>query len=128
MMRYMIVTDEGFVADDWVDSEVCHLSGDAVPEDAISASKGAERVVITFGGTHDGRGFSLARQLRDSGYEGHLRAKGPLVTDQWRHLRGTGFDSLMLTPEQVEKMPASAWRDVQALNLPDYRQRLFGAS
>jgi uncharacterized protein (DUF934 family) len=126
MTGYTIVTDDGFADDDWQEGDICHLNGDDDPLEAIARSKDSAKVIITFGGVHDGRGFSLARQLRESGFSGHLRAKGALITDQWRHLRQTGFDSLMLSPEQVEKMPLQAWRDVQDIHLPNYQRRIFG--
>jgi uncharacterized protein (DUF934 family) len=128
MTGYTIVTDDGFADDDWQDDEVCHLNGDDDPLEAIPRSRDAAKVIITFDGVHDGRGFSLARRLREAGFDGHLRAKGPLVADQWRHLRQTGFDSLMLNPEQVKKMPLQVWRDIQGVHLPNYQGRIFGGS
>ena len=84
--------------------------------------------MISFASTHDGRGFSLARQIREAGFKGHLRASGDLVTDQWRHLQQTGFDSVMLTEAQIEKMPLSAWREVQAINLHSYQSKSIASS
>jgi len=40
---------------------------------------------IEFPSSADGRGFSLARQLRNLGYEGRIRAQGPLISDQFRY-------------------------------------------
>ena len=128
MTEYKIVTDQGFQVDDWDEASVLQLNGEDDASHAVQRLDGVENILITFGGGHDGRGFSLARQLREAGFKGHIRAKGPLVTDQWRHLRQTGFDSLMLSPEQVEKMPLSAWQDVQDITLPNYQRRVFSVS
>ncbi len=135
-IAYTIVTDDGLAPDDWPMEHgtylnAIYLAGDDDVQTALDAISHAQThatpsVVITFGGTHDGRGFSLARQLREAGFTGHIRAKGPLITDQWRHLRQTGFNSLMLTPEQLEKMPQAAWQDVLNLALPNYQKRVIG--
>ena len=128
MAEYTIVTDQGFQANDWDEASVLLLNGEDDESHAVQRLDGVENILITFGGAHDGRGFSLARKLREAGFKGHIRAKGPLVTDQWRHLRQTGFDSLMLSAEQVEKMPLSAWQDVQNISLPNYQRRVFSAT
>ena len=125
MTVYTIITDDGFSRHDWDEKSCLELNGDDDLAELDFNLDRVSRIIITFGGAHDGRGFSLGRALREMGFKGHLRAKGPLVTDQWRHLKQTGFDSLMLTPTQVEKMPLSAWQEVQELDLPNYQARVF---
>ncbi|WP_339824095.1 DUF934 domain-containing protein [uncultured Parasphingorhabdus sp.] len=44
----------------------------------------------TFG---DGRGYSAAQILRESGYTGELRASGDVLLDQISHMRRCGFDA-----------------------------------
>lgn len=45
----------------------------------------------------DGRGFSLARLLRQRhGYKGHLRASGHVIRDQFLFLHRCGFDAVVL--------------------------------
>ncbi|MEZ5708405.1 MAG: DUF934 domain-containing protein [Blastomonas sp.] len=41
----------------------------------------------------DGRGYSAAQILRESGYAGELRAQGDVLVDQLAYLRRCGFDS-----------------------------------
>lgn len=41
----------------------------------------------------DGRGFSVARELRDLGYRGELRARGHFLPDQVHFLHRCGFDA-----------------------------------
>ena len=49
----------------------------------------------TFG---DGRGYSAARILRETGYQGELRAVGEVLVDQIAYMRRCGFDAF--APEQ----------------------------
>ena len=41
----------------------------------------------------DGRGYSAAQILRESGYTGELRASGDVLIDQVSHMRRCGFDA-----------------------------------
>jgi uncharacterized protein (DUF934 family) len=55
-------------------------------------------VVIAFPKFTDGRGYSLARQLRTHyGYVGELRASGEILFDQLQLLARCGFDSFDIT-------------------------------
>lgn len=54
-------------------------------------------VAIDFPSFTDGRGYSLARQLRQAhGYTGELRAVGNVLRDQLAYLERVGFDSFLL--------------------------------
>jgi uncharacterized protein (DUF934 family) len=63
-------------------------------------------VEISFPSFGDGRGFSSAQILRESGYTGELRATGDVLVDQLVFLRRCGFDSFApdkpLNPADVE--------------------------
>lgn len=49
-------------------------------------------IEITFGQFADGRGFSLARRLRQRyGFSGELRAAGQFIPDQMQYLEQCGF-------------------------------------
>jgi phosphoadenosine phosphosulfate reductase len=61
-----------------------------------------ERVVVEFPAFRDGRGLSLAAQLREQGYEGELIAAGDLLPDQAQHLKRVGFDAVALNDDAVE--------------------------
>lgn len=50
-------------------------------------------VEVSFPAFGDGRGFSTAQILRESGYTGELRATGDVLVDQFVFLRRCGFDS-----------------------------------
>ncbi|MGB0406430.1 MAG: DUF934 domain-containing protein, partial [Pseudomonadales bacterium] len=68
-----------------------------VPGEALWSTLDAETLAapaleIAFQSFKDGRGFTLARELRDRlGYQGWLRASGDLLPDQATHLRDVGF-------------------------------------
>ncbi|MCE2517469.1 MAG: hypothetical protein J4F41_06470, partial [Alphaproteobacteria bacterium] len=57
--------------------------------------------------------------------KGRLRAEGPLMTDQYRHVRQSGFDEVAISHELAQRMPESHWLDVINLPLPDYQNRLI---
>lgn len=50
-------------------------------------------IEIDFPRFRDGRGYSSARILRESGYKGELRASGDVLVDQVLFMRRCGFDS-----------------------------------
>ncbi len=50
-------------------------------------------VEVNFPAFGDGRGYSVARILRESGYAGELRAVGDVLVDQIVAMRRCGFDS-----------------------------------
>ena len=58
-----------------------------------------EVIAIEFPKFRDGRGFTLARTLRQRGYKGDLRAIGHFLPDQFLALRGCGFSSFLTPPE-----------------------------
>lgn len=78
---------------------------------------------IAFPAMGDGRGFSMARRLRDLGYRGRLRAFGPLVPDQVRAAFRVGFDEIELPSEHAARSPAERWRPAPQ---GSYQDRLAG--
>lgn len=66
-------------------------------------------IAIDFPVFMDGRGFSLARLLRDQyGYTGELRATGAVIRDQLCYLKRCGFDAFDLDESiDLEKALAS---------------------
>jgi uncharacterized protein (DUF934 family) len=84
-------------------------------------------IVIPFAKLRDGRGFTLARALREQhGYMGDARAIGDLLPDQLQLLVQCGFTPIVLPPSH----PASQWRQDQlstggaAMQLKPLLQRL----
>jgi uncharacterized protein (DUF934 family) len=68
-------------------------------------------IVILFPSGSDGRGFSLARQLRRLGYKGVLRASGPLFSDQFPQALACGFDEVEIPDANAARQPVAQWLD-----------------
>ncbi|ODP31884.1 DUF934 domain-containing protein [Pandoraea sp. ISTKB] len=84
------------------------VQGHDDPERIAALLPQLELVVIEFPKTRDGRGFTLAKFLRDKwNFQGAIRAAGPLLPDQLAMLWACGFDSL-LSPSEV---PTARWRE-----------------
>lgn len=126
----VIVTDNGFQKDTWeaegglfIDLEKFgqdvterdpKKTAIDLPNDVSSASlKGlfgsASMFRIAFPSFADGRGFSLARQLRHMGYKGKLRARGHLIADQYGFARDCGFDEVEISFELAGRQPEDQW-------------------
>lgn len=67
-------------------------------------------ISIAFATMGDGRGFSIARTLREAGYQGQLRACGPLIADQLVFALNSGFDEIETTEQIAKRQPGAHWR------------------
>lgn len=67
-------------------------------------------IAIAFPGFTDGRGFSIARQLRSYGYRGVIRAVGPLIADQLAQLVACGVDEVEVSSTHLAHQPIQHWR------------------
>ena len=89
-------------------------------------------IAVRFAGFTDGRGYSLARLLRERyGYKGELRAIGDVLRDQLYYLSRCGFDAFALRADQDPKQALSAFDDFSeahqvSVERPDplFRRRL----
>lgn len=71
------------------------------PEPLLARLPDISLLAIRFPVFTDGRGYSLARLLRQRhGYTGELRAFGDVLQDQLSYLTRCGFDSFALRPDQ----------------------------
>ena len=68
-------------------------------------------IVIAFPSGADGRGFSLARKIRRSGFGGVLRASGPLFSDQFPQALACGFDEVEIPDDNAARQPVKQWLD-----------------
>lgn len=66
-------------------------------------------VAIAFPSFSDGRGFSIAKSLRNAGFRGTLRAVGPLIADQFAYALACGFDEVELPAESAARQPIEIW-------------------
>lgn len=71
-------------------------------------------IAVLFPAFSDGRGFSLGKWLREQGFAGRLRAEGPVIADQWPHLRGCGFDEVLIPEALAARQPEAQWRAAEA--------------
>ena len=70
------------------------VTGDLEPELLASHLDNVDLIAIEFPVFRDGRGYSLARILRDRlGYRGELRACGDVLRDQLFYMQRCGFNS-----------------------------------
>jgi len=85
-------------------------------------------IVIAFPSATDGRGFSLARQLRRLGFTGVLRASGPLFSDQFPQALACGFDEVEIPDALAARQPVAQWlAALQRVTLSYQRDYAFGA-
>lgn len=66
-------------------------------------------IAVTFPSFSDGRGFTLARRLRRAGFKGTLRARGPLIADEFYDALACGFDEVELPDEMAVRQPPEQW-------------------
>jgi uncharacterized protein (DUF934 family) len=79
------------------DEKVVRLEPADDPAKAAGELAGADRVEVNFPKFGDGRGFSIARLLRERhGYKGELRAVGQITRDHLFFLESVGFDAFEL--------------------------------
>jgi uncharacterized protein (DUF934 family) len=64
---------------------------------------------IEFPNHADGRGFSIAKQIRRKSYEGILRAIGPLIPDQFPDAIACGIDEIEISENQILRQPWEQW-------------------
>lgn len=118
----VIVKDDGFHTEDWTGDVV-----DVVAETDLSGlDLTADLIRIAFPSSADGRGFTLARQLRAMGYAGRLRAKGHVLADQYAMARRSGFDEVEIDDDLAARQPEAQWRARADWQNHDYQARLRG--
>lgn len=76
-------------------------------------------VSVAFPAFGDGRGFSIAHQLRRKGYRGRLRATGPLIADQFAFALQCGFDEIDVPDALLARQPVGEWlHAVSTISVP----------
>lgn len=142
MERCVLITPQGFREDTWQNQPVLdadaladapvgavgeglrlRLSNEARVEQLAPHLHRLDGIAITFPKVEDGRGFSLARQLREMGFEGELRAEGELHADQVRHILLSGFDTIAVPAARAERIPERVWLGEAETMLPSYQRR-----
>jgi uncharacterized protein (DUF934 family) len=78
-------------------------------------------VVLPFPAFNDGRAYSIARQLREFGYRGELRAAGNVLPDQLQFMLQVGFDAFDIG----ERFPLAVWQRASKQMSLAYQRGLF---
>ena len=133
----VIVTDTGFTPDGWNESFVplsdataedqsIDLASDSDPSELNDRLDDLRMIRVDFPSFADGRGFTIARQLRLMGYDGRLRAKGHVIADQYAMARRSGFDEVEISSELAARQPEAQWQFRAGWQAHDYQARLRG--
>lgn len=92
-----------------------HLSNDADLTEIELRLSSIKTISVDFPSFADGRGFSIARELRKKyGYEGLLIATGPLIPDQYVFALQCGFDAVKIDSTTFSRQSESDWLDALA--------------
>lgn len=135
----VLVTDTGFQPEDWIHdfTPLDQLAAnDAAPAVAVDVPSDADPdtfegrldaidlIRIDFPSFADGRGFTIARNLRRMGYAGRLRAKGHVIADQYAMARRSGFDEVEIDDDLAKRQPEDQWQRRAKWESHDYQKRL----
>ena len=123
MSDFILVREDGFHPHDG--AEPVTLAPDTSLAD-LEAYLAHDLIAIDFPAMTDGRGFSLARMLRQKGYKGRLRAVGKLIADQYAMARRVGFDEVQIPAALAERQPQDQWLYRADWRDWDHRSRLAG--
>ena len=137
----IIVTDTGFAEDN---TTAAYVPLDQIAANAAPASVALDlpsdtdptvlalhihslnAVRIDFPSFADGRGFTLARHLRELGFAGSLRARGHVLADQYAMARRSGFDEVEISEDLAARQPEEQWLARADWQAHDYQARLRG--
>lgn len=131
-----IVTDTGFAPDDlnalFAPSDDLPANGplaidvgpDADLMPVLARLEETTAIRVAFPSFADGRGFTIARQLRRAGYTGRLRAEGHVIADQYAMARRAGFDEVEISDELAARQPEEQWLARADWQAYDYQSRL----
>ena len=115
------------------EGEVLRLEPQDDPAAFADRIVSAARIEVNFPKFGDGRGFSIARLLRERhGYKGELRAVGEVARDHLYYMEQCGFDAFLLRDgEDVEEALAAfddfseAYQATAAQPVPLFRRRVL---
>jgi len=97
--RQQILSMEQWLAVDDKSGLAVQLEPDQAPDPLFDYLADIPLIAINFPVFTDGRGFSYARELRERGYRGELRACGQFIRDQMTYLHRVGFDAFQMADE-----------------------------
>ncbi len=103
-----------------------HLPNDSDPESVKPHFDRLSLISVDFPSFTDGRGFSIGHCLRALGYQGRLRATGPVISDQFDFLLACGFDEVSLPDSVAERQPPEHWAATPGRITLGYQRGLAG--
>ncbi len=121
----VIVRDDGFHDDDHP-GDGLDIASDTRPADLPRDFNGIAFIRVAFPAFSDGRGFTLARHLRDAGFTGRLRATGHVIADQYAMARRSGFDEVEIDDDLAARQPEADWLFRADWQAHDYQARMRG--
>ena len=119
----VIVNDHGFAPQN-TRAIAADLPSDFDPKEITAELLKQSSIRITLASFSDGRGFTLAARLRQSGYRGHLRLAGYVLADQYAMARRAGFDDVEIPQDLAARQPESQWLARADWRAHDYQARL----
>ena len=124
-----LITDTGFNLDDFTarfDGITALDLASEVDPTTLEISDQITMIRVDFPSFADGRGFTIARQLRLRGYTGRLRAKGHIIADQYAMARRAGFDEVEINASLAQRQPEPDWLARSDWQAAHYQARLRG--
>ncbi|MFQ3184977.1 MAG: hypothetical protein ACI9RO_001745 [Alteromonas macleodii] len=136
----VLVNDTGFTTDDWttgfmniteLNANNCRkvaidLASNEEPTDLAGLLNQIDLIRVNFPSVSDGRGFTIAAQLRRMGFAGRLRAHGHVIADQYTMARRSGFDEVQISNDLATRQPEPQWLARANWRAHDYQSRLRG--
>ena len=101
------------VADDDVANNWLSV-GNVASHDQITQLLDQTAVRLKVDGFADGRGFSVARQLRLLGFNGAIELVGDLLPDQLPMAAASGVDAILIGTEHAERCEEGQWQQKSA--------------
>ena len=90
-------------------TNVLHV-GEVASSGQITQLLDQQSVRLRVDGFADGRGFSVARQLRLQGFNGVIEVIGDLLPDQLPMAVASGIDAILIHAEHAERCDEEQWR------------------
>lgn len=90
--------------------------GDVASHDQIAKMLNHSSVRLQIDGFADGRGFSIARQLRLLGFNGMIEIIGDLLPDQLPMAVASGVDAILIRAAHAERCEEGQWQQKSATN------------
>ena len=84
--------------------------GDVASQDQITQLLDQPVVRLEVDSFADGRGLSVARQLRLLGFAGVIEVIGDLLPDQLPMAAASGIDAILISAEHARRCDESQWR------------------